>query len=234
MWTGAALSFGGAGGANELRFADTGAGTGPSIASANWPYTTRPVAGVAPVRELWAYSADAVGLKVATYDGGRSNANVLRLAFSGDGTLASAPRVSSFANSTNPVPVPGTQGNNPTDGANIINGHATDTGSASYLKFNMYGSGMTNAGAQETPAAGAVGTTLNATSGTAGSVSPAPASWLAAWQSAQGWIQYITSPAIPKPMTAFYWYMSMALFMGVNELPGISPFCPLVFDYSFA
>ena len=233
VWTGTAIAFGGSAGANELRFCGTGLG-GTAIASASWPYTTRPTTGVAAVGELWAYSADAVGLKVATYDGGRTAANVLRLSFSADGTMASAPRFTAFADNTNPTPSAGTQVNSPTNGANIINGQATDTTSTSYLKGNAYGSGLTAAGVQETPSAANVGTTLAATSGTAGSVVPAAASWLATWQSLQGFAQYITAPAIPKAVTAYYWYLTMALYMGVNELPGVMPFCPLVLDYTFA
>jgi hypothetical protein len=233
-WTGTAIAFSGAGGANEWRWADTGTGATASTGSAAWPYTTRPASGVAPVRQLWAFSADTTGLQVATYDGARTNANVLRFNFDNLGTLTSAPRFSAFANTGVPTPSPGTQIINPTDGANMVNGHATDTSSTSYLKGNAYGSGLTAPGVQETPAAGAPGTTLAATSGTNGAATPAAASWLSTWQSLQGWTAYIQAPATPKAGTAFFWYITLALFMGVNMLPGTMPFCPLVLDYTWA
>jgi hypothetical protein len=232
-WTGTALAFGGTAGANELRFADTGTGATTTTPSASWPATTRPASGVAAVRQLWAFVSDAVGLQVATYDGTNAKANVLRLVFDALGTLASAARITAFADNTNPTPSPGTQVGSPTNGANIINGHATDTTSRSYLKGNAYGSGMTVAGVQETPAAGAAGSTLAATSGTTGSVSPAAASWLSTWQDLQGFLDYITAPVIAKPVTAFNWYFTLCLFMGVNMLPGTMPFCPVVLDYTW-
>jgi hypothetical protein len=237
IWTGAALAFGGSGGSNEWRFADTGTGATTTTPSASWPATTRPTSGVAAVRELWAFSADAVGLKVTTYDGTRTKANMIRLVFDATGTLASAQRLTAFADNTNPTPSPGTQVGSPTNGANIINGANPDTGTSpilSYLYGNAYGSGKTAAGVQETPAAGSVGTTLTCgTHSAVGSAVPSAGAWLATWQDLQGFVDYITAPAIPQAVSAFNWYIVLCLFMGVNMLPGTMPFCPVVLDYTW-
>jgi len=243
VWSGTALAFGGSAGANELRYADTGAGATGTTPSASWPYTTRPTSGSAPVRQLWAFTTDAVGSQVATYDGTNAHANVLRLSHSADGNFVSAPRFSAFANNTNPTPAPGTQVSNPTDGANIINGTAGDTApdsvaghSTSYLKGNAYGSGLNASVAQETPTAAAVGTLPTATTGTynAGALNPAAGAWLATWASMQGWNSYVQAVLIPHNSTAYYWYLTFILFMGVNLLPGVMPLCPLVYDYTYA
>ena len=233
-FTGTALALGGTAGQNELRWCAIGAG-GASIASASWPYTSRPLSGTAAVGECWAYttSDNSGGVKVATYDGTNAKANVFRLSFSNDGTLASAPTASAFADSTHPTPSPGTQpgtGN----GSPIVNGHATDTSSTSYLKGNFYGSGLTAGGTQETPSAGTVGTTLAATSGTAGDATPSAGSWLTTWQSLQGWTQDIKAPAIAHATTAFFWYFALVLYTGVNMATGAMAFSPITLQYTFS
>jgi hypothetical protein len=234
-WTGTAVAFGGVSGANEVRFADTGTGVTGATTSAAWPATLRPLAGTAAVRQLWLFATDGGGFQVATYDGTRTKANVLRLNFSADGNMVSAQRLTAFADNTNPAPSAGTQVSNPTNGANMINGQATDTNSQSFLYGNVYGSGLTAPGVQETPAAGNVGTTLTCgTHSGVGAATPAAASWLATWQDLQGFVDWIAAPAIPKPSTAFFWYFTLCLFMGVNELPGVMPFCPVVLDYTWA
>ena len=179
-FTNTALAFGGSAGANELRWCNTSGG-GASTASASWPYFTRPSSGTAAVPEMWAFTADTTGLKVATYDGNKTNANVLQWSWDNTGTYAAAPQFSAFGDNTHATPSAGTQPG-AQSGSSIVNGHATDTSSTAYLKINAYGNG-----ASQAPSAGAAGTTLAVTSGTAGSVSPGSAAWLSTWQSAQGY-----------------------------------------------
>lgn len=232
-WTGTAIAFGGSSGANEFRWQRTGGGGGATTGSAAWPNIIKPGSNAA-VEEMWAFSADTTGLKIATYDGGRTYANVLRFNFDNTGSPASAMQLGGFQDSTNTTTTPtaGSQTANATDGRNIINGSA-DTSNTSYLKANVYGSGFPSAGSQETPAAGNVGTTLAATSGTAGPASPSAAAWMATWQSLQGWIQYITAPSAFKVLTAGYWYFTCALFCGPNEQTGNMVFSPFVLQYTY-
>ncbi len=231
-WTGTTIAFGGTSGANEFRFQRTGGGGTTTTASASWPNIIKPGA-TAAVEEMYAFSADATGIKVTTYDGGRTFARVLRFSFDALGSPASAMQFSAFQDTADTTPTPGTQTANATDGRNIINGHTTDTSNTSYLKGNAYGSGFPAAGAQETPAAGNIGTTLAVTSGTAGSVSPGAAAWLATWQSLQGWIQYITAPSVAKVLQAFFWYISLAMFIGPNEQTGNMVFSVLTLQYTW-
>jgi len=237
-WTGTAIAFGGSGnGANEFRFSDTGAGATTTTPSASWPLVPRPLSGTAAMRQLWMFTTDAVGLQVATYDGTNAKANVLRLNQPNtDGTFAAAPRWSAFSSSALTTPSPGTQTPSVTDGRNFINGANPDTGTSpilSYLYGNGYGSGMTNAGTQETPSAGSVGTLTIATHSAVGAATPSAGSWLATWQDLQGWIDWIAFPAIPKPVTAFFYYFTIVLFMGVTLTPGNVTFAPMVLDYSY-
>jgi hypothetical protein len=231
-WTGTAIAFGGSAGANEWRWQRTGGGGGATTASASWPFIIRPGAN-AQVEECWAFSADTTGIKVATYDGGRTFARVFYIDFDALGSPATAMQLSAFQDTADTTPSPGTQTAGATDGRNIINGHATDTSSTSYLKGNVYGSGFPAAGAQETPAAGNVGTTLTATSGTAGSVSPGAAAWLATWQSLQGWTQYITAPSIAKVLQAFQWYYALSLYVGPNMQTGSFVFTCAELQYTY-
>ena len=97
-----------------------------------------------------------------------------------------------------------------------MNGQATDTSNTSYLKINAYGSGLTAGGSQETPSSGAAGSTLAVTSGTAGAATPSAGSWLSTWQSAQADTQYVQGPATPQAVTAFDWYVVLALYSGPN------------------
>src|SRR5581483_5531530 len=106
-WTGTALALSGTSGANELRMATTGGGTG--IASANWPYMARPTSGTSAVTSLYAYTSDAVGSQVATYTGDNTKARVLRWNFDNTGNPVTAMQVGFFANSTHTAPSAGTQ-----------------------------------------------------------------------------------------------------------------------------
>lgn len=221
------MAFGGSSGANELRWCNTGGGAG-GTGSASWPYFTRPSSGTAAVPEMWAFTADTTGTKVATYDGSKTNSNVLRWNWDNTGTFAAAPQFSAFGDSTHATPSAGTQPG-AQSGSPIVNGHATDTSSTSYLKINAYGNGSSQA-----PSAGAAGTTLAVTSGTAGSVSPGSAAWLSTWQSAQGWTQYILCTATPAATTANTWVWSLALFTGVNMATSSGMLMAITFQYAYS
>lgn len=230
-WTGTTIAAGGSAGANEFRWCNTGDGAA-GTASASWPKFRR-LASTGAVPELWAFSADTTGIKVATYDGNKTFARVLRLNFSAAGTPVSVVKLSSYATSALGAATPGSQPADPAvDGSGIVNGHATDTSSTAYLKGNAYGSGLTAGGTQETPSAGNAGTTLLVTSGTAGALAPGAAAWLTTWQSLQADGQYINGTAIPQAVTAFFWYISLALFSGPNLCLGsnIAPVCAIQYD----
>jgi hypothetical protein len=219
-----ALPFGGSAGANEIRWAATGAGAA-GTASASWPQYSRPAAtGVIP--ELWYCTADTTCVKVATYDGTNTKANVACIDYDAVGTFATAPTLSAYGDSTHAAPVAGTQPGAQA-GSPIVNGHATDTSSTSYLKADLYGDDQT-----ANPAAGTVGTLPTATTGTAGSVSPGAAAWLATWQSLQGAIQFITHRRTPAAITAGKIFFTIILFTGPNmSLGTITP--TITFTYSY-
>ncbi len=194
-------------------------------ASASWPQYSRPGA-TAPVAELWGFSADTTGIKCATYDGTNGKANVMCIDYDAVGTYAAAPTLTAYGDNTHAAPVAGTQPG-ALSGSPIVNGHATDTSSTSYLKINEYGDDQT-----ANPAAGSVGTTLLVTSGTAGSVSPGAAAWLATWQSAQGVIQFITHRRTPAATTAGKIFFDVVLFTGPNM--SLGTLLPVItFTYSF-
>src|SRR5258708_10130349 len=83
------ITFGGSGGANEVRWCAAAAGAA-GTASASWPQYSRPGA-TAPVAELWGFSADTTGIKCATYDGTNGKANVMCIDYDAVGTYAAAP-----------------------------------------------------------------------------------------------------------------------------------------------
>lgn len=230
-WTGTALSTGGTSGANELRFCKAGDGAG-NVASASWPKFRR-LASTGVVDELWAYTTNTSGIKVATYDGTKAASRVLRASFDNAGTPVSVMKLSSYADSSLGAATPGTQPSDPsTDGSGIVNGHASDTSSTAYLKGNVYGSGLTAGGSQETPSSGAAGSTLAVTSGTNGSVAPSAGAFLSTWQSLQADTQYISGPAIPQATTAFKWYLVLSLWSGPNLCLGsnIAPVLAIQYD----
>lgn len=210
------------GGANfELRACGSGAG-GASIASASWPMYLRPGStGVIP--EIWAYlGSDASGgLQLKTYDGTTAHYMQLRIKWDSLGTFASSPIISAWKDNTYPAASPGTQPS-PTaggDGTSIVNGHATDTSSTSYLKANAFGYGVDTGGTQQTPASNAGGTMV-VTTGTAGAVNPGTGAWLATWQSLQASTQYIQDAVIPKATTSGFWYFLIALWTGPSMTGG--------------
>lgn len=230
-WTGTAIALSGSGGANQMRL-----GTGTAVtSSANWGYMARPTAGVAAITQLWACTADTTCIQVSTYTGDNTKANVLRWSFDAAGNPVSAMQWSFFGDNTHTAPTAGLQPPG-THQDPFTNGHATDTSSTSYLKINAYGSGLTAAGVQETPAAGTVGTMPTATTGTAGLTTTTAGNWLnanGAWQSGQGFVQGIIGVAIPHTAQAFKWYISTIGFLGVNISTGTINFICTI-QYSFA
>lgn len=228
-WTGTALAFGGSAGANELRWANSGGAGGTG--SASWPLMTRP-GSTQSVAQLWAFTADTTGSQVATYDGTNAKANVLRWNFDALGTLAAAFQFSAFGDNTHATPSAGTQPG-AQSGSPIINGSSGDTSSTSYLKINAYGYGVSNAGVQQTPAAGSV-STVAVTDGTAGAVSPGSAAWIAThWQSAQGFTQYILDGQTSQALTAGFWYFTCVLYCGPGMSTGtLQPVLTLQYSYS--
>jgi len=200
------------GGANtEVRWSDLA--TQKDIASASWPAMIRPAAtGI--VSYTYAYSADATGNGFISNQGGSNCpaydiANYLFARWNWDntGTFASAPIFTGYISNAHGAITPG-------DGS-LLGGHATDTGSRSYLKGNAFGR-VTSGGA---PAA-APGNAPVVADGSAGSLSPtAGANWLANFQSLQGDNDYITAPFTPAATTADTWYIHFALFTGPNMTP---------------
>lgn len=231
-WTGTAIAFNTAN--NELRWANSGAST--STASANWPFITRGASNAA-VTQLWAFTADTTGSQIATYTGDNAKNNVLRWNFDANGTLAAAFQFSAFGDTTHTAPSPGTQPGGQS-GSPVVNGHATDTSSTSYLKINAYGYGVDTGGTQQTPpTSGSVGTLPTGTTGAAGGTATTTGDWLnthGAWQSAQGWTQYIVDNVICKALTAGYWYWTCILFVGPNMSTAstILPVITLQYSYS--
>lgn len=204
----------------ELRFCASGAGAG-NIASASWPIFTRP-GSVSVVPECWAYlGADASGgLKVTTYDGTTAHFKQFLISWDAVGTFASAPIISAWKDNTYPAASPGTQPN-PGDGSAVINGHATDTNSFSYLHANAYGYGVDTGGVQQTPSANAGGTLAANSHSASGAASPATGAWLATWQDLQAATNYIQDGVTPKATTAGLWYFVLALFSGPNMAGGV-------------
>lgn len=219
-----AITFAGSAGANEIRWTSSGGGAG-GTSSATWPQFSRPGA-TAAVPELWFFSADTTGIKSGTYDGNKTAARVACIDYDNVGTYAAAPTLSAFGDNTHAAPSAGTQPGAQA-GSPIVNGHATDTSSTSYLKGNMYGTAQV-----ADPAAGAAGTTLLVTSGAAGSVSPGVGAWIATWQSLQGAIQLITAQTTPAATTAGKIFFTIALFTGPNmSLGTLTPV--ITYTYSF-
>ena len=235
-WTGTAMNFGGSAGLHEARFQRTGGGGIATTPSASWPAIIRPGAGTAGVEEMWIFttSDNSGGYKCTTYDGGKTNSLVGRISFDALGSPASAMQLSAFCDAADTAPVAGTQVAMDTDGSNFINGQATDTTSHSYVKLNVFGCGYPSAGAQETPVDASIdGTTLAVTSGAGGAAIAGAGAYLATWQSAQGWSEYAQGTAAPKTLQAFYWYFSIAVFVGSNMQTGGGAFTAWEVQYTY-
>ena len=210
---------------NELRLCASGAGAA-GTASASWPTFLRPAA-VQLIPELWAFTADTTGLKIATYDGS-SIANLIthymqwRINWDAFGTFASAPILSAWKDATLPAASPGTQppATSGGDGSSFVNGHATDTSNLSYIHANAYGYGVDTGGTQQTPASQAGGTLAAASHSASGAASPGTGAWLATWQDLQAATNWIADGVTPKATTAGYWYIVLAFFTGPNMTGG--------------
>ena len=195
--------------ANEVRWSDVS--TQDNVASASWPAMIRPAA-TGGVNYTYCFTADATGTGLIGSAGAPltwayTNFKWARWDWDNLGTFASAPIFTAYPTTAHGAITPG-------DGS-LLGGHATDTGSYSYLKGNAYGR-VESAGA---PAA-APGADAAVGDGSAGSVSPtAGANWLANFQSLQGDTDYITFPATPAATTADKWWVMFRLFTGPNMTP---------------
>ncbi len=217
-WTGTTIALSGSSGANEFRMALSSGSQTTSTASASWPYMNLPASGTTTVDNVYAFSANTTGIKVATYDGTNGKARVFRYNFSTGGTLVSAMQTSFFANTTHTNPSAGTQPPGTNNDA-FTNGTSGESSSKSLIKGNFYGSGLTAGGTQETPSAGTVGTAPSATTGTAGSTTTTAGNWLNAagnWTDLAGFNDYITAVAIPQANTAFFWYFTLAIYLAAS------------------
>lgn len=223
-WT--AVPAAGTGTGQELRYHDTS--TQGAIASASWPFMTRPGA-TAAVSYLYVFTADTTSL--GSLGSGTStpvafsNANYMHSRWDWDnlGTFASAPIFTAYPSTAHGSVTRG-------DGS-LLGGHATDTGATarSYLKGNAFGR-VTSAGAPAAaPANGPV-----VTDGATGALTPtAGANWNTNYQSMQGDNDYIQFPSTPAAVTADQWNTIFALFTGPNMLTGThTPILSL--KYTFA
>lgn len=212
VWTSVPAS--GAGTGQELRFSDLS--TQGAVASASWPFTTRPVSGTAGVDYLYVFTADTTSLGSLGTSSNTpiafSNANYMELRLDWDalGTFASAPIFTAYPSTAHGAISRG-------DGS-LLGGHASDTGGTarSYLKGNAFGRAVSGGA----PAAAATNAPT-VTDGTTGTVSPtAGANWLTNYQGLQGDNDFITAPFTPVATTADQWNLMLRLFMGANLTPG--------------
>ena len=228
VWTGAGLQFGGSAGANELRWATSGATT--TTASASWPFVTRTGSTFA-ITQLWAFTADAVGLQINAYDGTNAKGNMMRWAWDTSGTYAAAPQWSAFQSTAHTAPTPG-------DGT-ITGGATPDTGasaptSTSFLKINAHDTLI--AALSTLGPTGPVGTALSATTGAQSLQTTTSADWLnthTTWGQAAGFSQGgIILRTVPAATTANTWPILMSLWCGPGLTTGtLTPV--LTFQYSF-
>lgn len=210
-WTSVPAS--GAGTGQELRYSDLS--TQGAVASASWPYMTRPAA-TGGVDYLYVFTADTTSLG---YVGNGTNTPVvfsnanymaLRLDWDNVGTFASAPIYTAYPTTAHGAITRG-------DGS-LLGGHATDTGGTarSYLKGNAFGRVVTGGAPAAAPTNAPV-----VTDGATGSLAPtAGANWLTNYQGLQGDNDFITAPFTPAAVTADQWNLMIRLFTGPNMTPG--------------
>lgn len=214
-FTGIALS--GSSGANEFRFCLSTSGATGATASANWPFMPKPLSGATTINQGWVFTADTTGSQILTYDGINDHANVFRWSFSADGNPVTAMQATCFTNSSHVAPSPGVQ----PPGANndAFSNGTTESNNNSLIKVNYFGSGFPAAGAQETPSAGSAGTNApSVTTGTAGSLTTQAGAWMPNFQSAQGWIQYVTAASLVKVSQAFFWYWTATMYIAASMI----------------
>jgi hypothetical protein len=211
VWT--TLNNGGTAGANELRFSDLS--TQGAVASASWPYMTRP-GSTGQVNFQYAFTADTTSLGYlgtstnTPITWANANYNDKRWLWDNLGTFASAPIFTMYPTSAHGSV---TRGDN-----SPLGGNTTDTGATqrSYFKANAWGRG-TAAGA---PAAAPTNAPV-VTDGTTGSLSPtAGANFLTNYQGLQGDNDYITAPFTPAATTTDSWPCMLTLFTGPNMATG--------------
>jgi hypothetical protein len=211
VWT--AVPASGAGTGQEIRFSDLS--TQGAVASASWPFTTRPASGTSGVDYAYVFSADTTSIGFLGTSSNTptafTNASYLQFRFDWDavGTYASAPIYTAYPTTAHGAISRG-------DGS-LLGGHASDTGATarSYLKGAMFGR-VTSAGA---PAA-AVGSAPVVTDGTTGAVSPtAGANW-STYQGLQGDNDWLAFPSTPAATAADQINLMIRLFMGANLTPG--------------
>jgi hypothetical protein len=225
VWT--AVPASGAGTGQEIRFSDLS--TQGAVASASWPFTTRPVSGTSGVDYAYVFSADTTSLGFLGTSSNTptafTNASYLQFRFDWDavGTYASAPIYTAYPTTAHGAISRG-------DGS-LLGGHATDTGATarSYLKGNAFGR-VTSAGA---PAAAPANAPV-VTDGATGSLAPtAGANWLTNYQGLSGDSDFITAPFTPAATTADQWNLMIRLFMGANLTPGtLTPVVSLRYTYT--
>lgn len=212
-WT--SLNNGGTSGANELRFSDLT--TQGAVASASWPYTTRPGStSAATFQYQYAFTADTTSLG---YLGGGTNTpiawsnanyNDKRWLWDNLGTFASAPIFTMYPSTAHGAVSRGD--NSP------LGGNTTDTGGTarSYFKGNGFGR-VTSAGA---PAAAPTNAPV-VTDGTTGVLTPtAGANWLTNYQGLQDDNDWIAFPSTPAATTTDSWPVMLMLFCGPNMATG--------------
>lgn len=192
----------------EVRWSDSPTQNG--IASGSWPAMIRP-ASTQIVSYTYAYTADATGFGFISGQASpcpafaNSNFQWARWNWDASGTFASAPIYTAYktaASHDSPGAGDGT----------LLGGHATDTGSRSYLKANVYGQvGAPGAAPGAAPAVGngAVGNQQGTTGAT----------WMTNYGDLQGDIDWITAGFTPGA-GANVWHVMFALFTGPNEIPG--------------
>lgn len=230
VWT--ALNNGGSGGANELRWSDSGT-IANNTGSSTWPFTTRP-GSATQLPYLYAYTADATGsglLPAAAPPNlptsfAIANFNQMRIGWDNAGTFASAPILTAY----NAVAHA-----NPTRGDGSVTGGANpDTGTTtprSYAKGNMYGSNLAAVPAAPSAGPGAVATALD---GATGALTFAgAAAWLTNFQALGADLDYIQYGNTPTAVTAAVLYIMLAFFVGPNMLTGtLAPDVPAL-KYSY-
>ena len=221
-------------GANrEMRWADVD--TQANIASASWPFMTRPAA-TGGVDYVYAFTADATGEGVISGAGTTPEAfnnasyNQFRWSWDNVGTFASAPIFTAYVSTAHAAITRSPDANNG-GAANLFHGSTTDTGATarSYLKGNAFGR-VDSAGA---PAAAPLAVPA-VTDGATGALTPtAGANWLANYQGLMGDTDWIAFPSTPAAVTADTWHAMLRLFTGPNMNPGTyTPVVSLKYTYT--
>lgn len=226
VWT--TLNNGGSAGANELRFSDLS--TQGAVASASWPYTTRPGAtSAATFQYQYAFTADTTSLGYVSTSSttptawSNTNYNDKRWNWDNLGTFASAPIFTMYP--TNAHGAISRGDNSP------LGGNTTDTGATqrSYFKGNAFGR-VTSGGA---PAAAPTNAPV-VTDGTSGVLTPtAGANWTTNYQALAGDTDWLAFPSTPAAVTADSWPVMAMLFAGPGLATGTYSAIVMSCKYTF-